>query len=107
MSSNVLSARDTSTQPAPKSEDQKPMSMEYHRQVLESRLKDGQNQQTYVSPSDNIMSPATQKLNAFKSKQVNTMKSKSKPQSLFAKTTSRNADSAKEGAMFADIPKNS
>lgn len=32
--------------------------------------------------------------------------SKSKPQSLFAKTTSRNADAAKEGAMFADIPKN-
>jgi len=42
MSSNALSAHDTSSQSAPKSEDQKPMSMEYHRQVLESRLKDGQ-----------------------------------------------------------------
>lgn len=27
-------------------------------------------QQTYISPSDNIQSPATQKLNAFKSKQM-------------------------------------
>lgn len=75
-----------------------PMSLEYHRQVLESRLKENKsvthssnqpadtsfqsaaeahmyslrssNQQTYVSPSDNLMSPATAKLAAFKNKHV-------------------------------------
>lgn len=77
-------------------------SLEYHRQVLESRLKesksvntntqsqppsidtgnihkptnahlnrpDFRNSQTYISPSDNIMSPATAKLAAFKTKHV-------------------------------------
>ncbi|KAF3077045.1 hypothetical protein CFAM422_000200 [Trichoderma lentiforme] len=44
-------------------------SMEYHRQVFQSRMaQDGVKQ--YVSPSDTIMSPCTAKLSALRSKQV-------------------------------------
>jgi hypothetical protein len=115
-SPNVLSERDPNIAPSPeknkrkadKQDDSK--SLEYHRQVLESRLKESKsvttfnnatsqpdaadvasfgssnrhtqihhahtirslsrNQQTYVSPSDNIMSPATAKLAAFKNRHV-------------------------------------
>ena len=104
MPANVLFERDTNlpqaatTNSKPQGE-KKPMSMEYHRQVLESRMKNGEcvfqtsrssgsdcssssrvqslsnshhhrQQQTYVSPSDNIQSPATQKLAAFKNKRL-------------------------------------
>ncbi|KAF2205170.1 hypothetical protein GQ43DRAFT_477626 [Delitschia confertaspora ATCC 74209] len=105
MSSHVLASRDTNAQPQPSTEPEKkqePKSLEYHRQVLESRLKDGQDQQTYVSPSDEIMSPATQKLNAFRNKHV---MQKSKPKTLFAKTSTKNFEAAKGASMFADIPK--
>ncbi|OAL02777.1 hypothetical protein IQ06DRAFT_292090 [Phaeosphaeriaceae sp. SRC1lsM3a] len=103
MSANVLSVRDTNAQlkPTASPEKDKPKSMEYHRQVLQSRMKSEQPQQ-YVSPSDEIMSPATQKLQAFKTKHA--MK-KSKPQTLFKKTSSKNFETAKGTAMFADIPK--
>ncbi|MCJ1306937.1 hypothetical protein MMC25_000581 [Agyrium rufum] len=61
----------------------KPKSMEYHRQVLQSKMEDEQAQQTYISPSDTIMSPCTAKLSALKTKRFG---QKSKPmQSLFAK----------------------
>lgn len=79
------------------------------------------NQQTYISPSDTIQSPATQKLAAFKNRHLGrgysiqtshartrelTMRASAvKPQSLFAKTTSRNADAAASSNMFADMPK--
>ncbi|KAF1915699.1 hypothetical protein BDU57DRAFT_518799 [Ampelomyces quisqualis] len=105
MPSNVLGVRDNNVQikqtPSPKKD--KPQSMEYHRQVLQSRMKNDHPQQ-YVSPSDEIMSPATQKLQAFKTKHA--MK-KSKPQTLFKKTSSKNFLSAKGTgtAMFVDIPK--
>ena len=76
--------------------------------------------QAYVSPSDEIMSPATQKLSAFRSKHA--MKKyallgdrdrkegmliefRQKPQTLFARTSSKNFEAAKGAAMFADIPK--
>ncbi|KAH7378399.1 hypothetical protein DE146DRAFT_672997 [Phaeosphaeria sp. MPI-PUGE-AT-0046c] len=103
MSANVLGIRDTNVQlkPAASPEKGKPKSMEYHRQVLQSRMDTEQPQQ-YVSPSDEIMSPATQKLQAFKTKHA--MK-KSKPQTLFKKTSSKNFETAKGTAMFADIPK--
>ncbi|CAO2649367.1 Nn.00g067520.m01.CDS01 [Neocucurbitaria sp. VM-36] len=103
MSSNVLSVRDNNAQikPTPSPEKEKPKSLEYHRQVLQSRM-DSEQTQPYVSPSDEIMSPATQKLQAFKNK--HTMK-KSKPQTLFKKTSSKKIESAKGTAMFADIPK--
>ncbi|KAF2128643.1 hypothetical protein P153DRAFT_397691 [Dothidotthia symphoricarpi CBS 119687] len=105
MSSNVLSNRDTNTQVKPtlSPEQDQPKSLEYHRQVLHSRMQD-EPEQKYVSPSDEIMSPATQKLSDFRSKHV--MK-KSKPQTLFKKTSSKNFDTAKGASMFADIPKNS
>ncbi|KAH7122587.1 hypothetical protein B0J11DRAFT_569377 [Dendryphion nanum] len=105
-SSNVLAPRDTNVQavnlPSPDKKDVKEVkNMEYHRKVLQSRLNNEQQQQ-YISPSDEIMSPATQKLNAFRNKHV--MK-KSKPQTLFKKTSTKNFESAKGAAMFADIPK--
>ncbi|OCK75117.1 hypothetical protein K432DRAFT_386391 [Lepidopterella palustris CBS 459.81] len=104
MASNILADRDRNLQPKTNSsaEKEKPKTMEYHRQVLESRLKSGHAEQTYISPSDEIMSPATQKLNAFRNKHV--MK-KSKPQTLFAKASSKNLEAAKGVSMFADIPK--
>ncbi|KAF2028987.1 hypothetical protein EK21DRAFT_90204 [Setomelanomma holmii] len=103
MSPNVLSVRDNNAQvkPTPSPEKEKLKSLEYHRQVLQSRIDNEQSQQ-YVSPSDEIMSPATQKLQAFKTKHA--MK-KSKPQTLFKKTSSKNFESAKGTAMFADVPK--
>ncbi|KAH8724742.1 hypothetical protein GQ44DRAFT_827144 [Phaeosphaeriaceae sp. PMI808] len=103
MSSNVLSVRDTNARikPTSSSEKGKSKGLEYHRQILQSRMKDEKTQQ-YVSPSDEIMSPATQKLQAFKTKHA--MKN-SRPQTLFKKTSSKNFESAKGGAMFADIPK--
>ncbi|MCJ1303574.1 hypothetical protein MMC08_006384 [Hypocenomyce scalaris] len=97
MSSNVLSFRDANTS-APSlqksTEAKKPKSMEYHRQVLQSRLEEEKAQQTYISPSDTIMSPCTAKLSAYKSKHF----MKAKPQSLFSKTSSKNiaASSAKD-----------
>lgn len=103
MASNVLSSRDTNAQikPTPSPEKDKAKSLDYHRQVLHSRINDEQPQQ-FVSPSDEIQSPATQKLQAFKTKHA--MK-KSKPQTLFKKTSSKNFESSKGTAMFADIPK--
>ncbi|KAF2811112.1 uncharacterized protein BDZ99DRAFT_415529 [Mytilinidion resinicola] len=108
MSSNILANRDTNAKlPSPEKEagKDKPKSMEFHRQVLESRMKSGQAQQTFISPSDQILSPATQKVNAYRNKHA--MK-KSKPQTLFAKTSSKNLEAAKSASMsnmFEDIPK--
>ncbi|KAL8737133.1 MAG: hypothetical protein Q9181_001978 [Wetmoreana brouardii] len=67
-------------------EDEKPKSMEYHRQVLQSKLNDEGENHKYISPSDMIMSPATKKLEALKGKRFG----KAKPQSLFANTTTKN-----------------
>lgn len=63
-------------------------SMEYHRQVLQSKMEADKNK-TYISPSDNIMSPCTAKLNAFRNKQVG----KAKPKSLFAQASSKKLSS--------------
>ncbi|KAF3053330.1 hypothetical protein E8E11_011072 [Didymella keratinophila] len=103
MSANVLSSRDTNAQIKPTAQaDIKDMkSLEYHRQVLESRMKDEQAQK-YVSPSDEIQSPATQKLSNFRNKNI---LKKSKPQTLFQKTSTRSFEAAKGQPMFADIPK--
>lgn len=75
-------------------------SMEYHRQVLASKMAAGQGREVdnYISPSDGIMSPASAKLTAYKSKQFG----KGKPQSLFAKASSKNM-AAKGGALFGDL----
>ncbi|TIC99037.1 hypothetical protein CDEST_04797 [Colletotrichum destructivum] len=59
-------------------------SMEYHRQVLQSKMAQ-EKSKTYISPSDNIMSPCTAKLSALRNKQVG----KVKPKSLFAQTSAK------------------
>ncbi|CAK7220760.1 hypothetical protein SBRCBS47491_004296 [Sporothrix bragantina] len=59
-------------------------SMEYHRQVLQSKME-AEGPKQYVSPSDNIMSPCTAKLKALRTKQVG----KAKPKSLFAQASAR------------------
>ncbi|KAL7937173.1 hypothetical protein V8C35DRAFT_294956 [Trichoderma chlorosporum] len=59
-------------------------SMEYHRQVLQSKIAQEPAKQ-YISPSDTIMSPCTAKLSALRSKQV----TKAKPKSLFAQTSTK------------------
>jgi hypothetical protein len=89
MPSNVLAERDTKAHSAAAKENEKPESVEYHGQMLENKLSEqklGKTklrsrvkkiaqklrriQQTYISPSDGILSPATQKLAAFKSKHM-------------------------------------
>ncbi|KAL2679713.1 hypothetical protein IWX47DRAFT_846220 [Phyllosticta citricarpa] len=109
MSSNVLADRDTNAQFSTMNpvDDSKPKTMEYHRQILESRMKSGQfdrplrlEESKYVSPSDGIQSPATQKLAAFKNKHG---LQKAKPKTLFGKMSAKNMQ-ANGGSMFADIP---
>ncbi|KAK0674130.1 Spo12 family-domain-containing protein [Cercophora samala] len=114
MSSNVLAAKDvnmslpttdtnnnintttsTSTDTCVKPDT---MSMEYHRQVFQSKMQ--QDDKTYVSPSDNLMSPCTAKLSAFRSKQVG----KVKPKSLFAQASSKKLD-AEGSLLFGNKPK--
>ncbi|KAM0813622.1 putative Spo12-like protein [Seiridium cardinale] len=90
MAGNVLSERDINThgvQMGSASADNKGdvKSMEYHRQVLQSKMEKEKDQQTYVSPSDGIMSPCTAKLNALRNKQVG----KTKPKSLFAQASAK------------------
>jgi hypothetical protein len=99
MSSTVLADRDVNTSGAGANTAQQEAkadvkSMEYHRQVLQSKLDEGKyvdflfkprfvefgrpfadcvrnsGKQTYISPSDTIMSPCTAKLSAYRSKQV-------------------------------------
>jgi hypothetical protein len=59
-------------------------SMEYHRKVFQSKIQEPTSQQ-YVSPSDNIMSPCTAKINALRNKHA----SKAKPRSLFAQASAK------------------
>ncbi|KAJ9130264.1 hypothetical protein NKR19_g9969 [Coniochaeta hoffmannii] len=91
--SNVLAAKDVNmsvtgaaAQSPPAKGDIK--SMEYHRQVLQQKMDQAQGQ-TYISPSDNIMSPCTAKLSAFRNKQVG----KVKPKSLFATASVKKLES--------------
>ncbi|KAH8898501.1 hypothetical protein GQ53DRAFT_742516 [Thozetella sp. PMI_491] len=90
MSTSALSIKDVNAPMAvPISQDTeaKPnvKSMEYHRQVLQSKIAEQGANKQYISPSDNIMSPCTAKLNAFRSKQVG----KVKPKSLFAQASAK------------------
>jgi hypothetical protein len=93
--SNVLASKDVNTSITGSAAQDSTVkgdikSMEYHRQVLQNKIEQGQyvtrfvshttwmdgllttehRGQTYISPSDNIMSPCTAKLSAFRSKQV-------------------------------------
>ncbi|ROV91432.1 hypothetical protein VSDG_07147 [Cytospora chrysosperma] len=94
--------------------------MEYHRQVLQSKMESQKYDEAaaaaapppnhkavskltqqdssgnnYVSPSDEIMSPCTAKLNAFRNKQVG----KVKPRSLFAQASTKRLRGS-EGGLF-------
>ncbi|KAL1995209.1 hypothetical protein VTN49DRAFT_1396 [Thermomyces lanuginosus] len=56
--------------------------MDHHRKALQDRQPDrDEAQSTYVSPSDNIMSPCTKKLSDLKGKRF---KNAAKPTNLFA-----------------------
>ncbi|KAI5294890.1 hypothetical protein KEM52_002934 [Ascosphaera acerosa] len=59
-------------------------SMEYHRLALKEKIESSEQGKTahYISPSDGIMSPATQKLSNIKGKRFNNA---GKGQNLFAK----------------------
>ncbi|KAF7536534.1 hypothetical protein G7Z17_g13031 [Cylindrodendrum hubeiense] len=115
MSAKVLADKDANASMADHqvfSKDVK--SMEYHRQVLQSKMADddtyvqpaemrcdkpsitnGNRKQPpltlcdrtnkYISPSDNIMSPCTAKINALRNKHA----SKVKPKSLFAQASAK------------------
>jgi hypothetical protein len=110
-SANVLAARDVNTSMPTQGQNHadtdgntKPdvMSMEHHRQVFQSKMEQGENK-AFISPSDNIMSPCTAKLSAFRNKQVG----KVKPKSLFAQASAKKlgADgSSKGGPLFASKP---
>ncbi|KAL2172533.1 hypothetical protein VTG60DRAFT_5287 [Thermothelomyces hinnuleus] len=79
------------------------MSMEHHRQVFQSKMEQGGENKTFVSPSDNIMSPCTAKLSAFRSKQVG----KVKPKSLFAQASAKRLEAegvSNGGALFGSKP---
>ncbi|GKT84884.1 SPO12-like protein [Colletotrichum tofieldiae] len=92
-------------------------SMEYHRQVLQNKMAQEKydykpqtrnarskalnfdvlnRSKTYISPSDNIMSPCTAKLSALRNKQVG----KVKPKSLFAQTSAKKLGGG--DALFGD-----
>jgi len=78
------------------------MSMEHHRQVFQSKMEQGENK-TFISPSDNIMSPCTAKLSAFRSKQVG----KVKPKSLFAQASAKKLEAdgvSNGGGLFGSKP---
>ncbi|CAH0017266.1 unnamed protein product [Clonostachys rhizophaga] len=88
MSSNVLGNKDINA-PIMSEQDQALRtkdikSMEYHREVLKSKMEERSSKQ-YVSPSDNIMSPCSAKLNALRNKHA----SKAKPKSLFAQASAK------------------
>ncbi|KAI5209016.1 hypothetical protein E4T39_01107 [Aureobasidium subglaciale] len=61
--------------------------MNVHRQLFENKMRENEGNPTnaYVSPSDAIMSPASQKLSGFKQRQMN-KSNPVKPRTLFAKT---------------------
>ncbi|KAF2231941.1 hypothetical protein EV356DRAFT_506363 [Viridothelium virens] len=83
MSENVPSTRDSNAQRQTSSPEKKVQSL--HRQTLDGQLNSENKkgpQNTYVSPSDHILSPASQKLSTFKNKRLG---QKAKPLSFLSK----------------------
>ncbi|EYE93412.1 Spo12 family protein [Aspergillus ruber CBS 135680] len=68
-------------------------SLEYHRQILQGKIDGDKGQGSYVSPSDDIMSPCSKKLSDLKGKRF---KNVGKPQSLFAKLGKKNFESSQQ-----------
>ncbi|KAF4120822.1 Spo12 family [Geosmithia morbida] len=99
MSSKILSDKDVN---APivgdghTADDKDVKSMEYHRQMFQSKMSEPSQQ--YVSPSDNIMSPCSAKINALRNKHV----IKAKPKSLFAQASAKKLGG--ESALGATVP---
>ncbi|KAF5660377.1 hypothetical protein FHETE_8919 [Fusarium heterosporum] len=109
MSAKILADKDVN---APMTE--QPMgkdvkSMEYHRQVLQSKMAEEDSSNTYVSPSDNIMSPCTAKINTLRNKHASKFVSllflpalrsstnmpfhRAKPKTLFAQASAKKLQS--------------
>ncbi|KAM5342337.1 hypothetical protein ACJ41O_013303 [Fusarium nematophilum] len=86
MSTKILADKDVN---APMAEQQvsarEVKSMEYHRQIFQSKMAEDEKTTKYISPSDNIMSPCTAKINALRNKHA----SKAKPKSLFAQASAK------------------
>ncbi|KAI9672208.1 MAG: hypothetical protein M1831_002022 [Alyxoria varia] len=78
---------DANSKPAPSFTDESKQHGALHSR-LKGQEKSGKQSGTYVSPSDNIMSPASAKLNAFKEKRF---AKSAKPRALFARTTPLNS----------------
>ncbi|KAL4768287.1 Spo12 family-domain-containing protein [Aspergillus nidulans var. acristatus] len=102
MNSNPLAARSPNTHLAVSNEqDLKTASsttdlMDYHRQKLQGKIESQDKQQaSYVSPSDDIMSPCSKKLSDLKGKRF---KNAGKPQSLFAKLGKKNFEQQSSAA---------
>ncbi|KAL6849310.1 hypothetical protein ACO1O0_008847 [Amphichorda felina] len=88
MSANVLGDKDINATMADQQQTaggKDVKSMEYHRQMFQSKVNDNSSDDQYVSPSDNIMSPCSAKINALRNKHVG----KVKPKSLFAQASAR------------------
>ncbi|KAK3328415.1 hypothetical protein B0T19DRAFT_424475 [Cercophora scortea] len=102
MSSNVLATKDVNMSmgggAAEAVDGADIKSMDYHRQVLQSKMEEDEGKQ-YISPSDTIMSPCTAKLSAFRNKQVG----KVKPKSLFAQASAKKLEGSGEG-LFGSRP---
>ncbi|EEA24441.1 hypothetical protein TMatcc_007542 [Talaromyces marneffei ATCC 18224] len=78
-------------------------SMDYHRKTLQDKLQNGvaddqSNNASYVSPSDDIMSPCTKKLSDLKGKRF---KNAGKPTSLFAKLGKKNYEQSTSSSSSA------
>ncbi|CEL09929.1 Putative Spo12 family protein [Aspergillus calidoustus] len=101
MDSTPLAARSPNTHLALSHEQEKNAaskmtSMDYHRQILQGKLDNQDKQQaSYVSPSDELMSPCSKKLSDIKGKRF---KNAGKPQSLFAKLGKKNFEQQSSAA---------
>ncbi|KAL1590373.1 hypothetical protein WHR41_00671 [Cladosporium halotolerans] len=70
-----------------------------HKQVLEKKGAADKNNPHFVSPSDAIMSPASQKLSSFKQRQINKQNGgDSTRRSLFARSVSGNSEQSVDEA---------
>ncbi|CAH0005338.1 unnamed protein product [Clonostachys byssicola] len=103
MSSNVLGNKDINA-PIMSEQDQvlrtkDIKSMEYHREVLKSKMEERSSKQ-YVSPSDNIMSPCSAKLNALRNKHASKFVSPS-PTCVYMKANLPSFSRAKPKSLFA------
>ncbi|RCI17330.1 hypothetical protein L249_1990 [Ophiocordyceps polyrhachis-furcata BCC 54312] len=84
MSGIVLADVDVNAPVSAPEQEKDVKSMEYHRQVFQSKMAEDKSGK-YVSPSDNIMSPCSAKINALRNKHA----AKAKPKSLFAQASAK------------------